>query len=53
MLKQRNYDFSIYDTEFQLDAADIQWNNSAKHTALMRGLNNKIKDTLTLSDNVP
>jgi hypothetical protein len=33
-------------------AANAQWNDLAKRTALMRGLNKMIKDTLTLSDNV-
>jgi hypothetical protein len=51
-LKQMNCDFSTYDVEFQYYAADVQWNDPAKYTTLMRGLNNEIKDTITLSDNI-
>jgi hypothetical protein len=52
-LKQTNYDFSTYYAEFQSYAADIQWNDLANRTALLQGLNNEIKNTLTLSYNVP
>jgi hypothetical protein len=54
MLKQTNCDFSTYYAEFQCyAAADVQWNDLAKGTTLMSGLNNEIKDALTLTDNVP
>jgi hypothetical protein len=52
VLKQTNRDFSTYYIEFRCNTADVQWNNPAKRTTLMRGLNNEIKDPLTLSDNV-
>jgi hypothetical protein len=53
MLKQTNYTISTYYAEFKGFAAGIQWNDPAKCTAFMRGLNNEIKDTLALFDNVP
>jgi hypothetical protein len=53
VLKQMNHDFFTYYVEFQHYAADIQWNNPAKCTALMRGLNNKIEEAPALCDNVP
>jgi hypothetical protein len=46
MLKQADYDFSTYYAEFQHYATDIQWNDPAKHTTPMWGLNNEIKDLL-------
>jgi hypothetical protein len=51
--KQTNCNFSTYYAKFKCYAADIQWIDPAQHTTLMRGLNNEIKDVLTLSDNVP
>jgi hypothetical protein len=51
-LKQTNCDFSTYYAEFQRYMANVQCNDLTKHTALMRGLNNEIKDVLVLSDNV-
>jgi hypothetical protein len=51
-LKQTNCHFSTCYTEFQYYTVDVQWNDPAKHTALMRGLKNEIKDVLVLSDNV-
>jgi hypothetical protein len=53
MLKWTNCNFSTYYKKFQYYAAVIQRNDPAKYTALIRGLNNEIKDALTLSDNVP
>jgi hypothetical protein len=53
VLKQTNGNFSTYYAEFQNYTTNVQWNNPAKHTALMRGLNNEIKDALAMSDNVP
>jgi hypothetical protein len=44
--------FSTYYIEFQCNAADVQYYNSVKYTALMRGLNNEIKDVPVQSDNV-
>jgi hypothetical protein len=52
-LKQRNYDFSTYYAEFHSYTSDAQQNDSAKCTAFIWGLNNEIKDVLTLSGNVP
>jgi phosphomannomutase len=53
MLKQTKRDFSTYYAEFLYYTVNVQWNNPAKPTVLMRGLNNEIKDALALSDNVP
>jgi hypothetical protein len=53
MLQQTNYDISTYYIEFQCYAADVQWTDPAKRTALIRGQNNEIKDALALSDNIP
>jgi hypothetical protein len=52
-LKQTNDDFSTYYPKFQCYAANVHSNDTAKCTALMRGLNNKIKNALALSDNIP
>jgi hypothetical protein len=53
MYKQANCDLSTYYAEFQRYAADVQWNDPAKYTTLLRGLNTEIKDTLAMSNNVP
>jgi hypothetical protein len=53
MLNQTKWDFSSYYVVIQWDAADVPWNDPTKRIALMRYLNNKIKDALALSDNVP
>jgi hypothetical protein len=52
ILKQTHGNFSNYCKGFQGYGADVQWNDPAKCTALMRILNNEIKDALALSDNV-
>jgi hypothetical protein len=53
LLKQINKcDFSTYYVEFNYFAANVQWIDPAKWTVLMWGLENKIKDILTLSDNL-
>ena len=53
VLKQANREFSLYYAEFQRYAADVQWNESAKRTALTRGLSTEIKDTLVLTSDIP
>jgi predicted butyrate kinase (DUF1464 family) len=53
ILKETKLNFSNYYTEFQHYTADVQGNNTAKCTTLMRCLNTEIKDALTLSDKVP
>jgi hypothetical protein len=52
MLKQMKHHFSTYYAEFQHYTTNIQCNDHAKHTALMRGMNNEIKDAFALSDDV-
>jgi hypothetical protein len=52
-LKQANKEFAVYYAEFQRYAADVDWNEAAKRSALLRGLNNEIKDALMLIDNIP
>jgi hypothetical protein len=52
-LKETNSDFSTDYAKFQYYATDIQRNDLAKPTTLMRGLNTKTKDALAQSDNVP
>ena len=53
VLRQANHEFSLYYAEFQRYAADVQWNESAKRTALTRGLSTEIKDALVLTSNIP
>jgi hypothetical protein len=52
-LKQTSHDFSTYYAEFLHYTTDVQWNDPAKCTALIRSLNNAIKNVLTISDNIP
>jgi len=52
-LKQANREFSSYYAEFQRYASDVEWNESAKKSALFRGLSNEIKDALMLVDAAP
>jgi len=52
-LKQKDRKFSLYYAEFQRYAADVKWNGAAKRTALHRGLNDEIKDALSLAPGVP
>jgi hypothetical protein len=51
-IKQTNHNFISYCAQFHDYAINIQWNDPAQCTVLMRGLNNEINDALTLSDNV-
>jgi hypothetical protein len=51
-LEQTNYNFSTYYTSFQYYATNVQWNDPARCTTLLQGLNYKIKDVLTLCHNV-
>jgi hypothetical protein len=51
-LKQTKSEFFPYYVEFQRYTTNVLWNHPAKCTALMRGLNNEIKDALILSDNI-
>ena len=53
VLRQTNREFSLYYAEFQRYAADVQWNNSAKRTALTRGLSTEIEDALVLTSDIP
>ena len=53
VLKQANRKFSLYYAEFQCYATDVQWNESAKRTALTRGLSTEIKDALVLTSDIP
>ena len=53
VLRQTNREFSLYYAEFQRYAADVQWNESAKWTALTRGLSTRIKDALVLTSDIP
>jgi hypothetical protein len=50
-LKLTHYDVSTYNAEFQRYATNVQWNDPAKHTPLMRYLNNEIKKAPALSNN--
>jgi hypothetical protein len=49
-LRQGNRDFVAYHAEFQRLIADLNWNNTAKHAALHRGLYEKLKDILSTQD---
>jgi hypothetical protein len=51
-LKQINCDFSTYYAKFQPYATDVQGSDPAKCTAMIRGLNNAINDTLALSHSI-
>ena len=53
VLKQANHEFSLYYAEFQHYTAVVQWNESAKRTALTRGLSTEIKDALVLTSDIP
>ena len=53
VLKQANQEFSLDYAKFQHYAADVQWNESAKRTALTRGLSTEIKDALVLTSDIP
>jgi len=49
-IKQKNREFSQYYAEFQVVAADLDWNPSAHRNALMVGLAEEMKDSFTYSD---
>jgi len=49
-IKQQNRVFSQYYAEFQIIAADLDWNPSALRNALRMGLSGKMKDSFTYSD---
>jgi len=46
-IKQMNCEFSQYYTEFQVIAADLDWNPSALRNALRMGLSEEMKDFFT------
>jgi hypothetical protein len=47
---QKNRKFSQYYAEFQVIAADLDWNPSALRNALRIGLSKEMKDSFTYSD---
>jgi len=49
-IKQKNSEFSQYYAEFQVIAADLDWNPSALRNALRIGLSGEMKDSFTYSD---
>jgi hypothetical protein len=49
-IKQKNRKFSQYYTEFQVIAADLDWNPSALRNAPRMGLSEEMKDSFTYSD---
>jgi len=49
-IKQKNGEFSQYYAEFQVIAADLDWNPSALRNALRMGLSDEMKDSFTYSD---
>ena len=49
-IKQKNRMFSQYYAEFQVIAADLDWNPSALRNALRMGLSEEMKDSFTYSD---
>jgi len=49
-IKHDNRDFSQYHAEFQVLAADRDWNPSALRNALRMGLSKEMKDSFTYSD---
>jgi hypothetical protein len=46
----KNREFSQYYAEFQVIAADLDWNPSAQRNALRSGLSEEMKDSFTYSD---
>jgi len=50
VIKQKNREFSQYYAEFQVIAADLDWNPSALRNALRMGLSEAMKDSFTYSD---
>jgi hypothetical protein len=49
-IKHNNREFSQYYAEFQVIAADLDWNPSALRNALRIGLSEEMKDSFTYSD---
>jgi hypothetical protein len=49
-IKQRNREFSLYYAEFQVIAADLDWNPSALRNALRSGLSEEMKDSFIHTD---
>jgi hypothetical protein len=49
-VKQKNREFSQYYAEFQVIAADLDWNPSALRNALRMGPSEEMKDSFTYSD---
>jgi len=49
-IKQKNREFSQYYAEFQVIAADLDWNPSALRNTLRIGLSEEMKDSFTYSD---
>jgi hypothetical protein len=49
-ITQQNREFSQYYAEFQVIAADLDWNPSALRNALGMGLSEEMKDFFTYSD---
>jgi len=49
-IKQKKRDFSQYYAEFQVIAADLDWDPSALGNALRMGLSEEMKDSFTYSD---
>jgi hypothetical protein len=49
-ITQRNCEFSQYYAEFQVIAADLDWNPAALRSALRTGLSEEMKDSFTYSD---
>jgi hypothetical protein len=49
-IKQKNREFSQYYAEFQVIAADLDWNPSALRNALWMGLSEEMKDSFTYSN---
>jgi hypothetical protein len=49
-IKQKNREFSQYYAEFQVIAADLDWNPSALRNTLWMGSSEEMKDSFTYSD---
>jgi len=49
-IKQKKREFSQYYADFQVIAADLDWNRSALRNALRMGLSEEMKDSFTYSD---
>jgi hypothetical protein len=49
-IKQKNREFSLYSAEFQVIAADLDWNPSALRNSLRSGLSEEMKDSFINTD---